>query len=623
MCVCVCSQWRPISSRLAVAQLQTESCRLHVIVCYAPTFHSKREAKENFYDELQATLRSISEADRYVLLGDFNARVGSRLGPGDEWRDVRGPHGVGTCNGAGRDLLSFLAINSSTICNTWFPKKPEYMQSWRHPGTGVWHAIDFIVVPQRDRRFCRDCRVVCYADCGSDHRMVCLTLELQGGAFARKKPAPKRHRYNVKLLRLTPGLSAEQRAAVEKCGEFFRSTVASRLPTVPPDSAEVSVEEHWAGIRDALTGAAEQCLGLASRHQPDWYTDHQDVLAPLIRERRVTYNDWIRTGDAGKLSRFKTARSRTRAEVRRVKAQWLHDLAEKADLGRVNCSGATVWSSIRDIQRSFQGLRPVTVPLVRDDRGDVCRSSEEQSARWSQHFQRVLNIESRFDMAVFDTLETRPIAEYLAVAPTLEELQRAISRLSNNKAPGSSGILPELIKHAGVAFRLSLLGLLRHLWRSGLVPQEWRDAELVPIPKKGDLSRCDNWRGIALLDVVGKVAGRLVQDRLQVLAEQELPESQCGFRRGRSCADQIFTVLQVVEKWYEHRESGFIIFVDLKKAYDSVPREALWRGLAVLGVPESLILYSSVVSFGHVCQGTCRRRFDGANRCSEWPTSRL
>ena len=176
----------------------------------------------------------------------------------------------------------------------------------------------------------------------------------------------------------------------------------------------------------------------------------------------MTYNDWIRTGDAGKLSRFKTARSRTRAEVRRVKAQWLHDLAEKADLGRVNCSGATVWSSIRDIQRSFQGLRPVTVPLVRDDRGDVCRSSEEQSTRWSQHFQRVLNIESRFDMAVFDTLETRPIAEYLAVAPTLEELQRAISRLSNNKAPGSSGILPELIKHAGVAFRLSLLGIHIH-----------------------------------------------------------------------------------------------------------------------------------------------------------------
>ena len=88
------SQWRPISSRLAVAQLQTESCRLHVIVCYAPTFHSKREAKENFYDEMQATLRSISEADRYVLLGDFNARVGSRLGPGDEWRGVCGPHGV-------------------------------------------------------------------------------------------------------------------------------------------------------------------------------------------------------------------------------------------------------------------------------------------------------------------------------------------------------------------------------------------------------------------------------------------------------------------------------------------------------------------------------------------------
>ena len=53
------------------------------------------------------------------------------------------------------------------------------------------------------------------------------------------------------------------------------------------------------------------------------------------------------------------------------------------------------------------------------------------------------------------------------------------------------------------------------MWRERRVPSDWYDAVLVPIPKKGDLSKCDNWRGIALLDVVGKVVARVLQERLQ------------------------------------------------------------------------------------------------------------
>ena len=48
------------------------------------------------------------------------------------------------------------------------------------------------------------------------------------------------------------------------------------------------------------------------------------------------------------------------------------------------------------------------------------------------------------------------------------------------------------------------------MWRERRVPSDWCDAVLVPIPKKGDLSKCDNWRGIALLDVVGKVVARVL-----------------------------------------------------------------------------------------------------------------
>ena len=94
---------------------------------------------------------------------------------------------------------------------------------------------------------------------------------------------------------------------------------------------------------------------------------------------------------------------------------------------------------------------------------------------------------------------------------------------------------------------------------------------------------------IALLDVVGKLAARIIQNRLQSVAEQELPKSQCGFRRGRGCNDMIFVVRQLIEKAFEHQTKQYLIFVDLRKAYDSVPQEAMWVALRKLGVPDLLV----------------------------------
>ena len=131
----------------------------------------------------------------------------------------------------------------------------------------------------------------------------------------------------------------------------------------------------------------------------------------------------------------------------------------------------------------------------------------------------------------------------------MRELTKALGKLRNGKAGGSSSILPEMIKTAcsNEEFRTLLLDLIHTVWEERQVPREWADAILVPVPKKGNLRNCDNWQGIALLDVVGKVVARILQERLQQVAEEEVPESQCGFRKGRGCMDMIFTVHQLVE----------------------------------------------------------------------------
>ena len=85
---------------------------------------------------------------------------------------------------------------------------------------------------------------------------------------------------------------------------------------------------------------------------------------------------------------------------------------------------------------------------------------------------------------------------------------------------------------ASMVFGEHVLDLFKSVWGEGCVPKEWVDAVLVAIPKKGDLSVCDNWRGISLLDVFGKVFARILKQRPELVAEKKLAESQCGFRRG-------------------------------------------------------------------------------------------
>ena len=250
-----------------------------------------------------------------------------------------------------------------------------------------------------------------------------------------------------------------------------------------------------------------------------------------------------------------------------------------------------VWNCIRAMQFGRRGLIPSRSGCIRDEEGNHCRSLLEQHQRWHRHFSQVLNLTSDFDMRELELTRQRPLRHELAEKPTMTELASAVKKLKNGKAGGSSGILPEMVK-AGCCreeFRSFLLDLVHAVWEQRQVPRDWSDAILIPIPKRGDLSQCDNWRGISLLEVVGKVMARIFQERLQQVAEDELPESQCGFRKGRGCSDMSFVIRQLVEKSMEHRLKQFLVFVDLKKAYDSVPRAVLWLALERLGVPASVV----------------------------------
>jgi hypothetical protein len=116
------------------------------------------------------------------------------------------------------------------------------------------------------------------------------------------------------------------------------------------------------------------------------------------------------------------------------------------------------------------------------------------------------------------------------------------------------------------------------------LPQEWEKGVLVKIPKRGDLSNCDNWCGIILLSVPSKVFNRVILNRLEGEVETKLSEEQYGYRPQRSCTDLINVLRIIREQSLEWNSPLYLAFVDFAKASDSVRRYRIWNEIEGGGI---------------------------------------
>ena len=119
-----------------------------------------------------------------------------------------------------------------------------------------------------------------------------------------------------------------------------------------------------------------------------------------------------------------------------------------------------------------------------------------------------------------------------------------------------------------------------------VMPQQLKDAYIIHLYKKGNRPLCDNYRGISLLAIAGKILARVMLNRLILHLEHGvLPESQCGFRGGRGTVGMIFAARQLQEKCQEQYDDLFKTFIDLTKAFDAVCSDGLWLIMEKFGCP--------------------------------------
>ena len=145
------------------------------------------------------------------------------------------------------------------------------------------------------------------------------------------------------------------------------------------------------------------------------------------------------------------------------------------------------------------------------------------------------------------------------------ESKWALESITMNKASGCDGIpvgLSQTLKEDAMKV---LHSICQQIWKTQQCPQNWKRSVFIPVRKKGNAKECSNYRTIALISHASKVMLKILQARLQQYVNQELPDVQAGFRKGRGIRDQIANIRWIIKKQESSRKTSFSALLTMPK----------------------------------------------------------
>ena len=110
-----------------------------------------------------------------------------------------------------------------------------------------------------------------------------------------------------------------------------------------------------------------------------------------------------------------------------------------------------------------------------------------------------------------------------------------------------------------------LSSICQQIWKTQQWPEDWKRSVFIPIPKKGNAKEGSNYHTIALISHTSKVMLKILQARLQHYVNQELPDVQAGFRKGRGTRDQTANTHWIIEKTRDFQKNAYFCFIDHAK----------------------------------------------------------
>ena len=199
---------------------------------------------------------------------------------------------------------------------------------------------------------------------------------------------------------------------------------------------------------------------------------------------------------------------------------------------------------------------------------------------WEKHFISVLQSKETRRKKSTDQIKAKKTDLFKT-----EEVERIVKQCKEKKASGPDGIFYEHVKASWPILGSLITSLLNQCILQGTIPERWREATLKILYKgKGDSGDPNSYRGIALECVLLKVLTKLIASRLLTATNDRIPDEQFGFRPGRSTLQAVQCLHEdIMEAIKFPRGKMYAVFIDFKKAFDSINRSQILDKLHVIG----------------------------------------
>ena len=163
--------------------------------------------------------------------------------------------------------------------------------------------------------------------------------------------------------------------------------------------------------------------------------------------------------------------------------------------------------------------------------------------------------------------------------------------MKENKSPGVDRISPKLLKEIVDQVNTSLAIFFNLSFKERIGPSEWKEANIAPLVKKGSRSKTENYRPVSLTSVLCKLLETFIRDHMvEFLVKHKLiTESQQGFLKARCCLPNLLCFLENITKWVDDGSPVDVVYLDVQKAFDKVPRQRLLIKLKTYDIGERII----------------------------------
>lgn len=449
---------------------------------------------------------------------------------------------------------------SLKIMNGFFEHRDVHKYTWVQPTRGLRSIIDYMIQRQNSKLRTTDVRAFRGPECGSDHYLLVAKVIVNYRKTQPKERPPEQStsklpntiKYNLDSLRQ------------DSVKFLYKLRLANKLQLI--QTGNLNPEDIYQHTKRCIHEAASESLGCVEntkKQNSEWWSEE---LGELVENKKRAYKQWLNTQDNVDRQRYVQLNRKVKKMVIRSKNEMWEKKCEELD----RCMGGTrvaqAWRTIKNLRKD--GKQNNNLPLISNN-------------EWTAYYKQLLT-ENReefiaHDIAV-DTAYNTTVREI-----TVEEVKDTLKKTKSGKAAGPGNIPIELVKY-GPDILLEILTKIfnKCMMEGHAIPEDWNVAYISSIFKKGDKKMCQNYRGISVTSAVGRLYGKILKNRIET--EFSDIEEQSGFRAGRSCTDNIFVLQQLLEKRKDRNLDTHLLFVDLEKAYDTVPIQKLFEVMTKIGL---------------------------------------